>query len=94
MVALSAGIVASRAVGFSNSRTIWANSAPPKPTGQDGDMTAFDPKRTFAMGLDQIHWVAVREIAARVQAQLHWLAKRGKIQRMGRRVGVSWVMPP
>jgi len=47
-----------------------------------------------AKGLDQTHRVAVREIAGRVLAQLHRLAKRGKIQRIGRCVGVSWVMPP
>jgi len=47
-----------------------------------------------AKGLDKTHRDAVREIAARVLAQLHGLAKRGKIQRIGRRVGVSWVMPP
>jgi len=46
-----------------------------------------------AKGLDKTHRDAVREIAARVLAQLHGLAKRGKIQRIGRRVGVSWVMP-
>ena len=28
-----------------------------------------------------------------VLSQLHSLAKRGKIQRIGSRVGVSWVMP-
>jgi len=47
-----------------------------------------------AKGLDKTHRDAVREIAARVLAQLHGLAKRGKIQRIGKRVGVSWVMPP
>jgi hypothetical protein len=47
-----------------------------------------------AKGLDKTHNDAVREIAARVLAQLHQLAKRGRIQRIGRRVGVSWVMPP
>jgi hypothetical protein len=40
------------------------------------------------------HDDAVREISARVLAQLHQLAKRGRIQRTGRRVSVSWVMPP
>ena len=47
-----------------------------------------------AKGLDKSHRDAVREIAARVLAQLHGLAKRGKITRIGKRVGVSWVMPP
>jgi hypothetical protein len=47
-----------------------------------------------AKGLDKSHNDAVREISARVLAQLHQLAKRGRIQRIGRRVGVSWVMPP
>jgi len=47
-----------------------------------------------AKGLDKTHRDAVREIATRVLAQLHGLAKRGKIQRISRRVGVSWVMPP
>jgi len=47
-----------------------------------------------AKGSDKTHNDAVREIAARVLAQLHQLAKRGRIQRIGRRVGVSWVMPP
>ena len=46
-----------------------------------------------AKGLDKSHTDAVREISARVLAQLHQLAKRGRIQRIGRRVGVSWVMP-
>ena len=47
-----------------------------------------------AKGLDKTHNDAVREISARVLAQLHGLAKRGRITRIGRRVGVSWVMPP
>jgi hypothetical protein len=47
-----------------------------------------------AKGLDKSHRDAVREVSARVLAQLHQLAKRGRIQRIGRRVGVSWVMPP
>jgi hypothetical protein len=46
-----------------------------------------------ATGLDKTHRDAVREIAARVLAQLHGLAKRDKIQRIGLRIGVSWVMP-
>jgi len=45
-------------------------------------------------GLNKTHRDAVRGIAARVLAQLHQLAKRDRIQRIGRRVGVSWVMPP
>jgi len=47
-----------------------------------------------AKGLDKTHNDAVREISARVLAQLHQLAKRGRIQRIGKRVGVSWVMAP
>lgn len=47
-----------------------------------------------AKGPDKTHRDAVREISARVLAQLRQLAKRGRIQRVGRRVGVSWVMPP
>jgi hypothetical protein len=39
-----------------------------------------------AKGLDKTHRYAFREITARVLAQLHGLAKRGKIQRIGRRV--------
>ena len=46
-----------------------------------------------AKGLDETRCDAVRKIAARVLAQLNGLAKRGKIQRIGRSVGVSWVMP-
>lgn len=46
-----------------------------------------------AKGLDKGHNDAMRQISARVLAQLHQLAKRGRIQRIGRRVGVSWVMP-
>jgi len=42
--------------------------------------------------MDKTHRDAVREIAARVLAQLHGLAKRGKIQRIGRRADVSWGM--
>jgi hypothetical protein len=42
--------------------------------------------------LDKTHNGAVRQISARVLAQLHQVAKRGRIQRIGRRVGVSWVM--
>jgi len=41
-------------------------------------MTASDPKRTFAKGLDTSHRVAVGVIAARVLAQLHGLANAGK----------------
>jgi hypothetical protein len=47
-----------------------------------------------AKGLDKKHRDAVREISARVLAQLHSLAKRGRIERIGRRVGVSWILPP
>jgi hypothetical protein len=36
-----------------------------------------------AKGLDKTHRDAVREIAARVLAQLHGLVKRGKITRIG-----------
>jgi hypothetical protein len=37
-------------------------------------------------GLDKTHRDAVREIAARVLAQLHQLAKRGRIHRIGIRL--------
>jgi len=46
-----------------------------------------------AKGLDKTHRDAVREIAARVLAQLHGLEKRSKFTRIGKRVGVNWVMP-
>jgi hypothetical protein len=45
-----------------------------------------------ANGLDKSHNDAVREISACVLAQLHQLSKRGTIQRIGRRVGVSWLL--
>ena len=47
-----------------------------------------------AKGLDKSRNDAVREISAPVLAQFHLLAKRERIQRIGKRVGVSWVMPP
>ena len=47
-----------------------------------------------AKGLDQTHRGALREMAARVLAQLHFLTKRVQIQRIGCRVRVSRVMPP
>ena len=39
-------------------------------------------------GLDKTHRDAVREMSARVLAQLHQHAKRGRSQRVGRRVGL------
>ncbi len=41
-----------------------------------------------AKGLDKTHNDAVREISARVLAQLHQLAKRGRIQRI--KAGCVW----
>jgi hypothetical protein len=46
-----------------------------------------------AKRLDKTHRNAVWGIAARVLAQLQGLAKRGKITRIEKRVGVSCVMP-
>jgi hypothetical protein len=64
-----------------------------KAEGKPVQVPAITEAIMDAKGLDKTHRDAVREIAARVLAQLHGLAKRGKIQRIGRRVGVSWVMP-
>ena len=47
-----------------------------------------------ATGLNKTHNDALREISARVLSQLHQLAKRGRIQGIGRRVGVSRAIPP